>query len=229
MKKTSYTPVKQDHVDEGVWIYSYADLVTLLLGFFIIVTAFSTPDPEKFEMMRKATSDAMKVEYINQYQTLSRELEQVMAQKILDGEAEITQLTDGLKISGQAGNFFDSGSASMKPKAIDFLKKVGTVLLQNLKSQAFIVEIQGHTDDVPIHTVEFPSNWELSLRRSSEVVRLFEELGFPHAQLRPAGLSDTDPSIKMEESFTPKEKENARAENRRIVIRIRTLLTERKK
>jgi len=85
------------------------------------------------------------------------------------------------------------------------------------------VIVEGHTDDIPIVTPKYPSNWELSSARASTVVRLLESAGFDHSDLRPVGLADTEPLVPNRGLAAN------RALNRRIVIRVQKQLPQRSK
>jgi len=87
----------------------------------------------------------------------------------------------------------------------------------------FKIFVEGHTDDRPIETNRYPSNWELSAARASTVVRLMETRGFPHANLRPLGFADVEPSLPNVDGRGRGIEEN-RAKNRRIVIRLQRIL-----
>jgi chemotaxis protein MotB len=211
---------------EGNWLISYADLMTLLWGFFVIISAFSTPNPDKLELMKKKTSESMGGKYIQPYNEITDTLKNVLKELNVDKDVQIETLTDGVKITAQSAKFFEPGKANLTDEAQTVLKRVGEVLA--LKAKDFIILVEGHTDDVPIHTVAFPSNWELSLRRATEVIHMFEDIGLPHANLRPLGLADVQPAIKPE-GLTGDELANARAKNRRIIIRLQKMIPPRVK
>ena len=202
---------------EGNWLVSYADMMTLLWGFFVILTIFSTPDASKFEKLKEHTSQAMGGTYERPLNELTDELKDVFNQMNIDQDIRIESLVSGLKLTASSTRFFGSGEASLGVQAKSILENIGKTISQRAAGYKIIIE--GHTDDVPISTRKFPSNWELSLRRASEVVRLFEKLGIPHEDLRPVGLSDIEPLEKIE-SLSGVILKQARAKNRRIVIRV---------
>lgn len=214
---------------EGNWLISYADLMTLLFGFFVIVSAFSTPDAAKMEKLKEATAEAMGGDYKRPFNELVDAVKNVIEKENIQG-IQIEELTDGLRITSSSSNFFNSGSAELNPGAETLVTKIGEIILE--KAKGFRVLVEGHTDDAPISTREFPSNWELSLRRASEVVRLFERLGVDHFSLRPVGMADVEPLIDVEalkESGDHDKLVAARAKNRRVIIRIQKKLPDRLK
>lgn len=103
---------------------------------------------------------------------------------------------------------FDSGSADVKPAGREVLTALAPVLT-GVQSRAF--QVAGHTDDVPIRTRRFPSNWELSLGRAMAVTRLLIEAGLPPTRVSAAGYADTEP-------VAPNDDDAGRQQNRRIEI-----------
>ena len=104
--------------------------------------------------------------------------------------------------------FFDLGKANLKPEAVEILRKVAPTL----RSLPNPLRVEGHTDDLPIRTSQFPSNWELSVHRATNVVRyLVEEEGFDPKKLSAAGYSEYRPLV-------PNNSDANRQINRRVDI-----------
>jgi chemotaxis protein MotB len=207
-----------EHDDgEGNWLVSYADMMTLLVGFFVMITAFSTPDPQKIEKLREATSEAMGGEYVKPLQELTAGLKRVLQEAEIENAVSVENTGDGAVLSVKGTLFFDSGSAEIKADAMSVVQKLASVLTR--EAEGFRIVVEGHTDDSPIATAKFPSNWELSSARAGTVVRLFEQSGVPHRDLKPVGLSDTVPLMPNRTPAGEPILEN-QARNRRIVIRI---------
>lgn len=110
---------------------------------------------------------------------------------------------------------FDSGKADIRPDGAQLLTVVGNAL----KSVDNPILIEGHTDNVPISTPQFPSNWELSSGRAGAVARFFEGLGLDRTRLRAEGLADLFP---VESNATPA----GRARNRRVEIVVQSKLVD---
>jgi chemotaxis protein MotB len=199
-------------------------MMTLLFGFFVMVSAFSTPDAEKIERLKRATVEYLDVPYVEPTEGLSESLQKVLRDYKLEDDVRIVATEEGLTMSSRGTIFFDSGSAELKPIAQDLLERVGDVLVE--MARGFKVFVEGHTDDAPINTARYPSNWELSAARASVVVRLLEARGFPHRQLRPIGFADVEPALPNYDSKGRPIEEN-RARNRRIVIRLQKMLPRR--
>ncbi|OFZ82770.1 MAG: hypothetical protein A2583_04965 [Bdellovibrionales bacterium RIFOXYD1_FULL_53_11] len=211
---------------EGNWLISYADMMTLLFALFVIISAFSTPDAGKFEKLKEATTKAMGVEYVKPFTELSNDLKKIVKSGMFGSGVSVDETSEGIVISASGTLFFDSGSTDLKDDAARMIDNISTVLSTNAKG--FRVVVEGHTDDVPMNSEKFPSNWELSSGRAGTVVRRLEEKGFPHALLRPLGLADAEPLVPNHNERGVALPEN-RARNRRIVIRIQKQLPQRMK
>lgn len=202
---------------ESLWLLSYSDMMTLLFGFFVLLMSFSKIDVEAFEKVKKETTTLFGGEYQKPFQKMQDELkDQVKLQGVSD-KALFNEFEKGLTITFRGSVFFDSGSADLKPEAISLLKKVIPVVKkQNAK---FNVVVEGHTDDSPIQSEKFPSNWELSSHRASAVLRLFEENGFQKNNLRAIGFADTLPVLPNRDVKNQVIPDN-QSQNRRIVLKL---------
>lgn len=112
--------------------------------------------------------------------------------------------------------FFASGSAELSPEGKELLQKLRQESLSAEETKDYIVTVEGHTDNIPISTLQFPSNWELSTGRAAAVARYLIEVGIPAQRVRVAGYADTFPKVAND---TP---EN-RAQNRRVVLKLEKL------
>lgn len=150
-----------------------------------------------------ATSRERQQEYDALVQRLSKEVEQ--------GHLQVRQYQNMLSVDLAEQIFFDSGRAKLKPGGRDVLKQVGEAL-KGYEDK--IIRVVGHTDNVPIAPSlqrAFPTNWELSVARATNVVRFLQEVGVPPDRMMPAGRSEYDP---VASNDTPE----GRQENRRIEI-----------
>jgi DNA-binding response OmpR family regulator/outer membrane protein OmpA-like peptidoglycan-associated protein len=140
--------------------------------------------------------------------SLRKELQQLLAQEIAKGEVAVREGPDGLVISLREIGFFDSGSAGVKAGAQVAVSRIAALLAQH----PYQIRIEGHTDNIPIHTAQFPSNWELSTARSTELVRLLiMNYGFAPERLSAAGYAEYHP---IAGNDTPR----GQAQNRRVDI-----------
>jgi chemotaxis protein MotB len=116
--------------------------------------------------------------------------------------------TEGLVISLREFGFFDSGSPTLKPSAMPALDRIASILAV----RTYRLRLEGHTDNVPIHTSQMASNWELSTARATELVRLLiQHYGFAPERLSAAGYAEYHP---IADNSTPQ----GRAQNRRVDI-----------
>jgi chemotaxis protein MotB len=224
--------------DTGSWMTTYSDLVTLLLCFFVLLFAFSTIDVKKFEAIMKSFQGSLGVmqggrtlqdtPYVDEAldsEKATKEIEEIKDLKILKEEIEeylnangkedqiFIGLDDrGLLIRFKDNVLFDSGRAELKLEA----KQTLGFLSELLNKDEFIdklIQIEGHTDTDPIlHSNKFPTNWELSVMRASNVVRFFiEELAMDPVRFSASGYSEYHPVAQNDT------KEN-KARNRRVDI-----------
>lgn len=213
------------------WLLTYADLITLLLAFFVVMYSMSRVDNKKFGQMSDALNTILKggtsvLRYQQEqpkdgYGLLSLGNLRMVQQKIDDkfkqlGGKEVlqTELTErGLVVHILESALFDQGSAELKPRAMEVLDLVA----QELVGRPNHVRIEGHTDDTPIRTAVYPSNWELSSARATAVVRYFTE--------NHAILSDHISALGYGEyrPVVPNNSIENRATNRRVDVVILTM------
>jgi chemotaxis protein MotB len=241
------TPLpRKSHVSQERWLVSYADFITLLFGFFVVLYAFAKSDqkhqiqisesidsafrslgifpdatrqpskisagasgqeqavmPMNIVMGEDVLAPAKVQEDLNH---IRRELEQTLSNQVARHTVSIQMGRDGLVISLREAGFFDSGSAAPKPETIATLRQVAA----SLGRTPYDLRIEGHTDNHPIHTGEFDSNWELSAARATRIARLFLEMkAIPPERLAAAGYAEFHP---VASNATPE----GRAQNRRV-------------
>jgi len=219
----SYTRlIKQRHTqsndhDESNWLLSYADMMTILFGFFVLLMSFSKLDVEQFEKARQETTEYFGGEYKIPYDKFKKELIAEVKSQKLDDQVRMLVDEKGIAITFRGALFFDLGSAELKPEAQKLLEKIVPVI-KNQNSR-FTIMIEGHTDDNPISDSRFPSNWELSAYRASNVLHYFEKSGFNKENLRAIGFGDIQPIVPNRGLNGEPLKEN-QSQNRRVVIRL---------
>jgi chemotaxis protein MotB len=121
---------------------------------------------------------------------LQKELETTLSKEIARQEISMRSEPDGMVISLREVGFFESGSATMKPESEPAFDRIAVLL----RDRGFHIRIEGHTDNVPIHTPQFSSNWELSTARATELVRLLiVRDGFNPNHLSAAGYAEFHP------------------------------------
>lgn len=200
-----------DHEEGGSrerWLVTYADLVTLLLVFFIVMYALSSRiSIENFEDLSKSLQASMKKtatpkpgEKPGFLPTDSKETRtfKANATKVIEAVVEANIKSDvkvdvdqrGMVVSLIDTSFFESGAAVLKPEAAPLLKKIA----QSFKGLPNTIRVEGHTDNIPINTRQFPSNWELSSARATAVVRfLSKQAGVPEHRMSAVAYADHKP------------------------------------
>lgn len=259
----------EEHQNHEAWAIPYADLITLLLAFFVVMYAISSVNEGKYRVLSDAMVSAFNgapdaktppppaskavatggaaapgairlpittasplpstsaprsnskpqdaAESANsaeQAQSAAAALERV-AQSVTNAMHDLVAKNlvavrrgdSSVEVEIRADILFPSGSATLAPTAIDILAR----LAESLRSVPNPIRVEGHTDDRPISTLAFPSNWELSAARASSVVHLFSSREIAPARLAVIGLGEYRPV----KSNTTSEGRNA---NRRVVI-----------
>jgi chemotaxis protein MotB len=229
-----------NRVSHERWLVSYADFITLLFAFFVVLYASSQVDKRKVGMLALAIQVAFQEMGVFQASTtevpidvakpmpfatvqaientertaslgriashpegvlgtgvengdlakLQTELESTLAEEIERNEIALHREPDGLVISLREVGFFGSGEAGMKSTSQAAFDRIATILQQG----DYRLRIEGHTDNTPIHNAHFPSNWELSAARATEIVRLLiVRDGFAPERLSAAGYAEYHP------------------------------------
>ncbi len=226
---------KQETVDPSGWLLTFNDLVTLLMVFFVLLFALSNINTQKSEKLVGSLQSALgvllegkktAVQVVEPIQPaeppateisdadsqagagLSKQTKQAIDD--LAGQPDITviQTSQGVSLTLSDSILFQSGVSELRPEGYPVLNKIILVLQNN----RFAVRVEGHTDNVSIRSVRFPSNWELSIARAVHVVKYFIDVGqiAPH-RLSAVGYGDAKP-IRPNDSPVNREK------NRRVEI-----------
>jgi len=249
----------KEHANHERWLVSYADFITLLFAFFVVLYASSQVDHRKvgrlamaiqvafqelgvfpasttqvpidmsepmpfstvqaiesakrntdLSHVSSATHDSLAAAASEEANltTLQAELQQALQHEISLHTVALHREIEGLVISLREFGFFDSGSAALKPSALPALDRIASILAV----RACRLRIEGHTDNVPIHTAQMASNWELSTARSTELVRLLIlRYRFSPARLAAAGYAEYHPIASNDTA-------QGRAKNRRVDV-----------
>ncbi len=223
------------HMDD--WLMTYADMITLLLCFFAVFLSVSMPRKDKFEQVRQevkehfASKDVLEGKFPFRNEPVKIEPSAKdpydALPSIVDHFAEKLNENEGVKVEEgdrittiemNSAPFFPVGSATLNPEGAKVLGE----LLETIKGDKFKdyqITVEGHTDDSPIKTAQFPSNWELSTSRATAVVRFLLEQGVPAQKLRASGYADAFPKVPNRDAAGKPIPDN-QAQNRRVVIRL---------
>ena len=214
----------------GPWLLTYADLVTLLLVFFVLLFALATNNLGKITDALKSFeitigTETPKTSLFDIIDTDSLEkgkmLDQLTGMREVDVFKEITSfinkknLGENVEAEFKEGKIifrvegsvlFRSGSADLLPEAIHIFSDIIQIIKNNPQ---YDVDIQGHTDNCPINTPKFASNWELSAIRATTVLRYLIKNGIFEERLTATGFADIRP---IANNYTPE----GRRKNRRV-------------
>jgi chemotaxis protein MotB len=220
-----------DHENLERWLLTYADLITLLLAFFVVMYSMSQVDAKKFGKMAEALNGVLKggdslvrhneASYKTGHGLLEIGNLKMIQQKIEERFKEINRASDikteiterGLVVHIMESALFKDASASLEPRAIELLD----LIAERVRSIPNHIRIEGHTDDRPINTLRFPSNWELSSARATEVVRyLTQNHDVAPDRISALGFGEYRP-------VRPNNSIENRAQNRRVDVVIMTM------
>jgi chemotaxis protein MotB len=193
---------------DELWLISYADLLTLLVGFFVLIIASMPLKMARFERIAAAISGSKEAPL----QNLREKVDSLVARSPELRDRVITRDdAEGLGIELKDAMLFDSGSAEIRAEGKAAVAQVAK-LLRELPGRP--ITIEGHTDDVPISTPQFRSNWELSSQRAINVLSALESSGVERERMSARAYADTR-VLSKEGSI-----EVRRTVNRRVVIRV---------
>jgi len=227
-------PHAEEPEDEA-WLMTYADMITLLMAFFVLMASVSKVDQEAFDQVSAALNENRtneKNKEKERTQTLQRDLKDIISNEGADQAVQMgTDAQGSITLTLDGGAFFKPATADLHEQALPVLKGI-VEELSNPIYQQFNISVEGHTDDGQINNARYPSNWELSTGRASTVVRFFAEartlpnandpLGeplFAPKRLRAIGYAGTQPKVPNRDLGGVAIPEN-QAQNRRVVMRI---------
>jgi chemotaxis protein MotB len=245
---------RRKHVDEHEnherWLVSYADFITLLFAFFVVMYAISTLNEGKYRVLAdalvvafrhdpvvtaqsnglspmnrtssslparptvKPSVDPLRKHKTEKLMSLAKNISEALKPLVQSGQVRLAQLPHGLAVEINASVLFAPAQAALQPDSIAALETVAKLLVDAPQQ----IRVEGHTDNLPIASALYPSNWELSSARASSVVRLFMATGVDAGRLSAVGYADNKP---VESNDSP----DGRARNRRVTLLILDDLT----
>ncbi len=210
-----------DAHDESNWLVSYADMMTLLCGFFIMMFSMAKLDEPEFEKVKESVAKHFGGDYKSPSKELAKFVTQIIQEAGLEGEVAVRSDPSGVSLTFNSTLFFDTLSAEVAPKGQEVLNKLIEAIAgrQDAELKKYNIVVEGHTDSRPVMSGSFPTNWELSGARASRVARFFMDKGFESDHLTAIGYADTRP---VQASRTPAGAldEAAMTKNRRVVLRV---------
>lgn len=222
------------HSNHERWLVSYADFITLLFAFFVVLYASSRADIRKQAEVAQSIHSAFTalgifpenghgkgagsaavppmakapVSVQEDLARIKKQLSHTLAKELAAHTVALQVGPNGLVISLREAGFYQSGSAQPRRSSIPTIAKIA----QELRPTPYALRIEGHTDNVPIHTTQYHSNWELSTARATYLTRLFiQQFSIQPARLSAAGYAQYHPIASNSTAA-------GRAENRRVDI-----------
>lgn len=242
---------EEDHENHERWLVSYADFITLLFAFFVVMYALSSINEGKYKVLSNSLTNAFRNVPINieskaltpqapltppialpmpkpavaqdkakekqreKMKNMAKSIMDALAPLVRDGKVRLLETSRGVTIEIADSALFSVGQAILNNESVLALRAVADVIA----TSDFPVTIEGHTDNVPIKTAQFPSNWELSAVRATTVLRIFADSGIPPERLTAIGYGETRP-VEVNDTI------EGRARNRRVSIQIDSTLPE---
>jgi chemotaxis protein MotB len=247
-KSTRRRRFNEEHENPERWLVSYADFITLLFAFFVVMYALSSINEGKYRVLsdslvtafRSSTSDGggatiltqpqmttlrpvnpkarnqalqLRDKQAEQMKKVARSVSEAMAPYATQGQVAVIESDRGITVEINDSLLFAAGRAELAPSAEEAIRNVGRIFAET----EFPVTIEGHTDNTPISTAAFPSNWELSAVRATTVLRLMASAGVAPGRLTAIGYGEQRP---VAENVTPE----GRSRNRRVAIQLEASL-----
>lgn len=204
------------------WMVSYADLMTIILTFMILLLSISTIAQTKFDLLVEALTG----QQVGNLQEVKIKIDEVVQRENLGAEV-MTNIDDrGLTVQFSNALLFHSGEAELTERAEEVFGPIAKHLVEDLEPTYGLI-IEGYTDDVPISTAQYQSNWELSTSRAIHVMETLTAEGLDRNRMSVQGFADTRAATNIDlhdaerlAALDEEELAEARAANRRVVIRI---------
>ncbi|WP_283148417.1 flagellar motor protein MotD [Silvimonas soli] len=233
---------EEEHENHERWLVSYADFMTLLFAFFVVMYAISSVNQGKYRVLSNSlinafqntnkplirvasqassqiaiarpipdnkASDVHLEEQTRQMRGMASDLRTLLEPLIQQGKVRVTQSRRGIAVEISNSVLFDTAKAVLQPDSVAALKAVA----QRIASTSNLIQVEGNTDNQPIKSTQYPSNWELSSARAASVVRLFVDTGITPERMVAIGYGEYRP-VESNDSV------DGRARNRRVTINI---------
>jgi chemotaxis protein MotB len=215
MKTTAWDRIRSPE-QEGIWLISYSDMMTLLLTFFVTLLSIAKVQKHRFELMSAALSQK-KTE--NDLVKLERTVDRWIRDSKMEDKVATDLGPEGLRVQFTNALLFESGKATLTSEGVGVVDRFLGMLAA--VDPSYRVAVEGYSDDVPISNASFRSNWELSSQRAIEVLKRFLDRGIGKDRLSIQGFADTRPvrPMKRPDGMSPQaELAYVRSLNRRVVI-----------
>jgi len=229
--------IPEEEVNTDRWLVSYADFITLLFAFFVVMYSISSINAGKYRVLSDAMSTAFNPKLgveiqpgaqlgisvqrapialgtegqaaRKAMQDAAMKIKKEMQDLIDKGQVTVKGNEKWLEIEINSSILFSSAQADLSPQAQQILSQ----LAKRFQVGENPLYVSGYTDNIPINTVKYASNWELSAARAASVVRLFAKQGIDASRMGAIGFGEF-------RAVVPNDSEENRQKNRRVVIRM---------
>ena len=207
---------------DPVWLTTFADAMSLMLTFFVMLFAATHLDKSKMEdalgslrgalgmMDRTKPVIVSSPEIVRESEQIAEKIHYAVVSRGMGSEVQVKLVKGGVRISLASPILFDLGKAGLRPQILPLLDEISAII----KPLPNEIIVEGHTDNLPIHTERFPSNWELSAARAISVARYFIQEGITPSRIGVVGYADSRPLF-------PNDTPEHRQKNRRVEIFVR--------
>lgn len=204
------------------WLMTYADFITLMASFFVLIISVSEPKTEKLQDIANGLAAGFVENMIElPFKTLYEDFQLIIEDNAVELQVAAEYTADGVQLDIASSAIFDPGSVEIRPDAAQMLKELA-ISIQEMDLKEYTLVVEGHTDDTPPGGA-FASNWEISALRAARIVRFLIEQGIEPEKLQASGFAETRPKVPnldMQNNPIPENRE----QNRRVMIDIRRVL-----
>ena len=179
--------------EEQSWLLTYADMMTLLFAFFVLLFSMSTIDPVKISQLQDGMGDKPELKSFNE---ITKEFEDIIEELNIEDQAKVSRDPRGVTLEIDGDICFKSASTKLHDKLVQVLDLAAQKVLAQ-SDDPRLITVEGHTDSDPIPdglSHVFPTNWELSSARASKVVNYLIDIGVNSGKLQASGYADRWPA-----------------------------------
>lgn len=210
---------KEKKPEDNSWLLTYGDSITLLMAFFVLLLSVSSVDQSKVEKMTSGINEVFsKTESDQPFSSMEEKLNDIVEEQQLKDKISITPDPLGLHLRFSSQLLFESGSARIRKEMLPIIASIATAI-EDSEYDDYIVKVEGHTDNIPIRTKLYESNWELSAHRATNVVKFLLKSGIPKKKAWAIALADSYPLVPNKNKNGSANKKN-QSTNRRIEVYI---------
>ncbi|MES2780263.1 MAG: flagellar motor protein MotB [Bacteroidota bacterium] len=208
-----------EHQNEEIWLITYADLITLLLCFFIILYTSASMNKGQWERIKASyKSSIARSNFTTTIEQVKSKIDSSLIDELRAKNVYTNLDENGITLGFVNSSLYNSGESELNADGKLKIDRIVRVI-HTFNQSAFFIDVEGYTDDNPISNERFTSNWELSVLRATNVVRYFIQKNIAPSRLKASGYADTNPLVPNRDALGKPIPSN-QAKNRRVLIRI---------